>query len=364
VAVELARMQQREGHTVLAVSLAPLPEGPSARVFRDAGISVKTIAKGPRVDLSLPLRLGAYLRREHATVVHTHNPHALIYGAPAARLAGAVTIHSKHGMNPDRTRRLWLRRTAARLVDAYVAVSPALRAAALTNGDCDSKRLRVVSNGIDVTRFAPDPEARRSLRRELGIPDDAWVVCTVGRLAPEKDQAMLVDAMTPLLDERRRLLIVGDGPERDALREQIARTGKGAYVCMTGARSDIERVLAACDAFALTSRTEGLPLVLLEAMATALPVISTAVGGIPDLVEHRATGLLVPAKGGREPLTRQLDWLSMDESLSHQIGRAARYHVVKRYSVERMASEYAALYRSALASRENAALQELALTGS
>jgi glycosyltransferase involved in cell wall biosynthesis len=186
-------------------------------------------------------------------------------------------------MNPDRARRLWLRRTAARLVDAYVAVSPALRAAALTNGDCDAKRLRVVSNGIDVTRFAPNPEARRSVRRELGIPDDAWVVCTVGRLAPEKDQAMLVDAVAPLLDERRRLLIVGDGPERDALREQIARTGKGSYVYMTGARSDVERILAASDAFALTSRTEGLPLVLLEAMATALPVISTAVGGIPDL---------------------------------------------------------------------------------
>src|ERR1041384_7651426 len=93
VAVELARVQQSEGHTVLAVSLAPLPEGPSARLFRDAGISVKTIAKGPRVDLSLPLRLGAYLRREHATVVHTHNPHALIYGAPAARLAGVGRAH-------------------------------------------------------------------------------------------------------------------------------------------------------------------------------------------------------------------------------------------------------------------------------
>src|ERR1041385_2554089 len=362
VAVELARKQRSEGHTVLAVSLAPLREGPSARVFRDAGISTKTIAKGPRVDVSLPLRLGAYLRREHATVVHTHNPHALIYGAPAARLAGAGAIHSKHGMNPDRARRLWLRRTAARLVDTYVAVSPALRAAALANEDCDSKRLRVVSNGIDVTRFAPNSRVRCSVRRELGIHDDAWVVCTVGRLAPEKDQAMLVDAMIPLLDERRRLLIVGDGPERDALREQIARTGKGAYVYMTGARSDVERILAACDVFALTSRTEGLPLVLLEAMATALPVISTAVGGIPDLVQHRVTGFLVPAKGGLGPLTRQLEWLSMDESLSHQIGRAARHHIVKEYSVERMASEYAALYTNALASRHNAARQTAALS--
>jgi len=364
MAVELARLQRSKGHTVLAVSLAPPPEGPNAKLFRDAGIRVTTIAKNPGVDFTLPLRLALYLRGVHATIVHTHNPQALIYGAPAARLSGAVAIHSKHGMNPDRFRRVWLRRVAARLVDAFVAVSPALRTVALANRDCDSNLLHVISNGVDVTRFAPNSEARRSVRRELGIPDDAWVVCTVGRLAPEKDQATLVDAMAPLLDERRRLVIVGDGPEREALRAQIARSAKGAYVHMTGARSDVERVLAACDAFALTSRTEGLPLVLLEAMATALPVISTPVGGIPDLLSHRANGFLLPAGGDRAPLTRQLNWLSMDESLSRQIGRAARYHVVKQYSVERMASEYAALYTSALASHGNAAAETAALTGS
>lgn len=99
---------------------------------------------------------------------------------------------------------------------------------------------------------------------------------------------------------------------------------------MTGARSDVERVLAACDAFALTSRT-GLPLVLLEAMATALPVISTAVGGVPDLVSHRATGFLVTAGTDHAPLTRQLDRLSMNGSLSRQIGRAARIAPGRRY---------------------------------
>lgn len=197
MAVELARMQRSEGHTVLAVSLAPLPEGRNAQLFRDAGISATTIAKGHGVDLSLPLRLALYLRRNRTTSVHTHDPHALIYGAPAARLSGAIAIHSKHGMNPDRSRRVWLRRAAARLVDAYVAVSPALRVVALANRDCDSRLLHVISNGVDATRFAPNSEARRSVRAELGIPDDAWVVCTVGRLAPEKDQAALVDAMPP-----------------------------------------------------------------------------------------------------------------------------------------------------------------------
>jgi glycosyltransferase involved in cell wall biosynthesis len=126
---------------------------------------------------------------------------------------------------------------------------------------------------------------------------------------------------------------------------------------MTGVRLDAERVLAAADAFALTSRTEGLPLVLLEAMATGLPVVTSAVGGIPDVVEHRATGLLFTA-GAVGPLSRQLDWLSADGPLSRQLGRAARHHVVKHYSVERMATEYDALYASALWQRERHAIRE------
>ena len=186
VAVDLARLQRTSGHEVLAVSIAPGPEGPSGAAFRQVGVRTETIAKGPRFDPSLPVRLAAYLRRHRVSVVHTHNPHALIYGAPAARLAGAVAIHSKHGMNPDRGRRLWLRRMAARFVDAYVAVTPALATVALASGDCDSSRIHVISNGIDVVRFAPNRRARQKVRAELGIPDDAWVVGTVGRLAPDK----------------------------------------------------------------------------------------------------------------------------------------------------------------------------------
>jgi glycosyltransferase involved in cell wall biosynthesis len=357
VAVQLAKLQQDDGHTVLAVSLAPGATGPSAKLFREAGVSTATVAKGPRVDPSLPIRLAMHLRRHHVAVVHTHNPHALIYGAPAAHLSGAVAIHSKHGMNPDRPRRLWLRRNAARFVDAYVAVTPALKTAAIASGDCERSRLHVISNGIDVNRFAPNPAARREVRSELGISDDAWVVCTVGRLAEEKNQGALVDAMAPLLDQRRRLVIVGDGPARSTLREQLDGMDRGHFVCMTGARGDVERLLAAADVFALTSRTEGLPLVLLEAMATGLPVVSSAVGGIPDVVEHRATGLLFEA-GALEPLRRQLDWLSMDAPLSRQLGRAARHHVVTRYSVERMAAEYDALYADALWRRERRAIRE------
>ncbi len=349
VAGNLARLQRAAGHEVLAVSIAsgPGPEGPTAAAFRATGALPETIAKRRRVDPSLPVRLAAHLRRHHVNVVHTHNPHALIYGAPAAWLSGAIVIHTKHGMNPDRRRRLWLRRTAAKLVDAYVAVSPSLATKALEQGDCESFRLHVIPNGVDVARFAPSRLGRDKIRSELGIPDDAWLVGTVGRLAPEKDQALLLDAMAPLLSEGRRLVIVGDGPERSALRARIAKIPGGRYVYMLGERHDVDSILAALDAFALTSRTEGLPLVLLEAMATGLPVVSTAVGGIPDLVEHRVTGFLLPA-GAQASLTSELALLSTNGLLSQQMGEAGRREVHMRYSVGRMAQEYGALYESTL----------------
>ena len=218
---------------------------------------------------------------------------------------------------------------------------------AIEQGDCNPGRLHVIPNGIDAVRFAPSLSGRRSVREELGISDAAWVVGTVGRLAPEKDQALLVDAMAPLLGVDRQLIIVGDGAERDALRARIARLPTARYVHMMGEREDVESILAACDAFALTSRTEGLPLVLLEAMATRLPVLSTAVGGIPDLVEHGVTGFLSPA-GERAPLTECLGILSTDGALARKVGEAGRHEILQRHSVNRMAKEYGALYERTL----------------
>jgi glycosyltransferase involved in cell wall biosynthesis len=348
VALDLATKQRGAGHFVVAVSLATPPEGPIAREFQRAGVRTETVAKGDGVDASLPMRLAALLRSERVDVVHTHNPHALIYGAPAAGLARAAIVHTKHGANPDVPRRRWLRRVASTLVDACVAVTPALAAVARRDQDCNPELLHVIPNGIDMQRFTPRAEARARIRAELGIPGDAWVVGTVGRLAPEKDQALLIDAMAPLLDERRQLVIVGDGGEREALRQRVNQTLRGAYVHLTGARDDVESMLAAFDVFALSSKTEGLPLVLLEAMATELPVISSAVGGIPDVVRHDSTGILFPS-GDKNALTKELVRLFGSPELGKRIGTAGRLAVTETHSLERMFESYDALYRSVVA---------------
>ncbi len=346
VAHDLAARQRRDGHEVTVLALAA-PDGPMAEELARAGVATRALVKRGGFDPTLPARLALFFVRSHIDVVHTHNPQPLIYGAPASRLVGARAIHTKHGANLYGGRQLALIRLAARLVDAYVAVSEVTARVARERREVAEARLRVIENGIDLDRFHPDGAARASARAELRIPPDAWLVGTVGRLSPEKDQALLLRAAAPLLDEKARLVVVGDGAESGAL-EGLRRTlPAGRFIHLVGARRDVPRLLAALDAFALPSRSEGLPLVIPEAMATGLPVVATAVGGVPSVIDQGATGFLVPP--GDEPALRErLAVLRADRALGRVLGARGRTVALERYSAERMARDYLALYQAAL----------------
>ena len=348
VALDLAIGQRALGHEVLAVSLAAPPDGPLAADFVAHQIGVHTVAKRDGFDLSLPLRLAWLFARERVEIVHTHNPQPLIYGAAAAKLARARAVHTKHGANPDTGRRLQLRRAAALMADAYVAVSAITADIARKNREVPERKLKTVPNGIDLARFHPDAEARAQVRRELGIGERAWVVGTVGRLASEKDQALLIDALASSLSEDRQLVIIGDGAERESLAARRAALGDRArFVHLPGARRDVPRVLAALDVFALSSKTEGLPLVIPEAMATGLPVVSTAVGGIPGVLDEGLTGFLTPA-GDAATLGDRFARLASDRKLAEDCGRRGRDTALSRYSAERMVRDYLDIYRQVL----------------
>lgn len=355
VALELSRAQRARGHRVLAVSLAPAPDGPLADEFRASGVTATRIPKrGAGFDFGLPLRLARLLRAERVDVVHSHNPQPLIYGAPAAKLAGAAAIHTKHGKNPVSPRRRWLMRAASAMTHAYVAVAPTTARVAEVNRECNPDKLRTIPNGIDVERFRRSETARRETRAELGIDEAAFVIGTVGRLAPEKDQALLLRAALPLLGPERRLVVVGDGPERAALAAIVASAPAGRWVHLLGARPDPERWLSCFDVFVLSSRTEGLPLVIPEAMAAENAVISSSVGGIPDVLEHGVTGLLFEA-GDAHALRAELSRLADDPERVRELGRRARAVAARRYSHQRMAADYEQLYQAALAARRRPA---------
>jgi glycosyltransferase involved in cell wall biosynthesis len=341
VALDLAAGQVARGHRVAAMSLAGEPDGPLASELAAAGVAVHRLARKPRLDPALVGKLARALRGLGAQLVHTHNPLPLIYGAPAGRLAGAAVVHTKHGRNPGSRAEVILRRGAARLVGAFVAVSETTAAQARDQRDCPPRVLRVIPNGIRLERFRPDAGDRAAVRAELGIPADAWVVGTVGRVDEFKNQALLIDATEGRRGESYRVVIVGDGPVHAAL---VAR--RAPHVILTGRRMDVARILPAFDVFALTSKSEGLPLVVPEAMAAGLPVVTTAVGGLPDVVDEGITGHLAPVEVGA--VAAALDRLANDRATARAMGARAREVALTRYSADRMLDDYLAVYAELL----------------
>lgn len=338
VALDLAAAAVAAGFPTAVISLAAEPGGPLADEFANAGVGVFSCPKRGSLDITLVPRLARLLKKLGATIVHTHNPLPLVYGAPAGRLVRARVIHTKHGLNPSGTANLVLRSGAALLTDAFVAVSEVTAAQAREKHEAPT--VLVIPNGIRLDRFRPDDSMRAAVRNEFHIPLDAWTVGTIGRLDDFKNQPMLIDAMKPLLAHGAHLLIVGDGPMRTDVDAAAAAAGPNVHV--VGRRMDVARMLAAMDVFALPSKTEGLPLVVPEAMASSLPVVCTRVGGLPDVIEEGVTGHLIDV----DPLAmrRALTSLRENPSLAHAMGEAARRTALSRYSAERMWTDYKALY--------------------
>ncbi|MGH7437652.1 MAG: glycosyltransferase [Polyangiaceae bacterium] len=344
VVLDLAKVQKAAGHRVAVLTLSN-PDGALSGEMRQVVDTLDSVPKRARgLDPTLPFRLARWFRAHRAEVVHTHNELPLIYGAPGGKMAGARVVHTKHGIVGVTRGAHWLRRAAARCVDSFVAVSAATADTARAQHECVPRTLSVVINGADLSRFPAPAGAREAVRRELGVPLDARVLISIGRLVKEKNHALLLRAAAPLLREDRRLIIVGDGALRDALGAQVRGMDAGRYVHMTGARRDVPALLAAADAFVFSSDSEGLPIGLIEAWAAGLPVVSTAVGGIVVAVEDGVTGLLVPP--GDEPaLSAGLRRAFDGDALFASMARRVRTHALGTYSAERMADAYFDLYR-------------------
>ena len=339
--LRMAQAFHERGHDVHVVTLTP-----GGTLRGELGtLPVHDVLRRPGFDTGLYARLWRVFRSLRPDVVHTHNSVPLEYASPAARLARVpCIIHTKHGHIAYSKASLQLARAATRVVDHFVAVSKDTAATAAQNERPRPKRLAVIENGIPLGKFAPDELARRAIREELGIAKGALVVGSVGRLVEEKDYPLLVRAMGPLLGEQVRLVIVGEGIVRGEIEAAIAELPPSAraYVTLTGARRDVARVLSAFDVYVSSSRAEGLPLALAEAMASRLPIVATAVGGVPDIVPSQV-GVLVP-HGDAQALRAEINLLLEDSSARSSMGEAARTYALGRFAEERMLDRYLELY--------------------
>lgn len=348
--LQLSRALLRRGHEAFVATLSP---GGALRSEFE-GIAITEIPRRPGFDPLALAKLTKHVSAIRPDAVHTHNPSPMFLGVPAARLLRVPSIvHTKHGANIYGPRSLRASRVVARWTTAFVAVSDGTAGAARVKERVPRHLLRVIPNGIPLHDFGENAETRSRIRDELGIPRDAFVIGSVGRLAPEKDYPLLVRATLPLLGERGRLVLVGDGPSRATIEETIPEERR-RFVHLTGVRHDVSALLTAFDVFSLTSITEGLPLAIPEAMASGLPVVATAVGGLPGIVLPE-TGILAP-HGDTEGLRRAFELLRNDPSKRAAMGRAAAQHAVRSFSLETMADRYEELYRDERARQRHSGL--------
>jgi sugar transferase (PEP-CTERM/EpsH1 system associated) len=303
-------------------------------------------------------RLVRMMRTYRPHIVHSRN-WGTIEAIPAARLAGVpVAIHSEHGYELDMlaglpVRRRIFRRAAYGMADAVFAVSRELRDYHAKQAWISSERIRVICNGVDTKRFCPNPESRATLRRRFGLPQDRFIVGTVGRMVPIKDHGTLLRAVDGLVQRcvDAHALLVGSGPELERT-QQLADTSPGlaGRVTFLGASEEIPELLNTMDVFALPSISEGMSNTLLEAMATGLPVIATAVGGNTEVIDHEKSGWLIRPRD-HESLASLLTRLASREDLRQKYGAAARKRIVECFSLDRMLNNYAQLYLGLAARR-------------
>lgn len=296
-------------------------------------------------------RLVRMMRSIQPDVVHSRNWGG-IEAVPAARFAGVpFVVHSEHGYELDSLdglpwRRRIFRRAAYAMADAVFTNSRELRDYHARQAGIPENRLGVIYNGVDTNRFKPQLSLRHQLRQELRVPADNLLVGSVGRLVTIKDHVTLLKAASTLANHGLNVtvLLVGAGPEMANLQNRVAEDGGlSGRVLFTGGSDRIPELLNAMDVFVLPSLGEGMSNTLLEAMASALPVIASRVGGNPELIEDGRTGLLFTA-GDSASLAAQINILA-DCALRHRLGSAARETAIRLFSLDRMVGNYRNLYR-------------------
>jgi glycosyltransferase involved in cell wall biosynthesis len=316
------------------------------------GVDVVALNRRPGLDFGVARALARGIRERDIEVVHAHQYTPFFYPA-LGRLVGlhdARIILTEHGRHyPDivsSKRRLFNHLVLDQMADAVNAVC-GFSADALGKKDGFARaRIEVIENGIDLSRYTT-PTSRADARAQLGLDAQRQYVACVARFHPVKDHATLIKAFAKAAAARPQahLLLVGDGPLRGDLTALVSSLGLTDRVTFMGVRRDVPLILCAADVFALTSVSEGASITLLEAQASALPIVVTAVGGNPELVRDGLDGLLAP-RADVDGLGAALLRILEDEALAAKMGQSGQQHVREQYRLEDTVQRYDRLYRT------------------
>jgi glycosyltransferase involved in cell wall biosynthesis len=322
--------------------------------LRGEGFAVEVLQRRAGVDWRCSLRLARFLRRERVDLLHAHQYTPFFYSLTARflyrRPAVLFTEHGRHYPDYPRRKRMLANRLLLQRRDCVVGVGEAVRQALIRNEGLSPERVSVIYNGIDLAAFANGVHERLAVRQEIGVGASDLVLLQVARLDYLKDHATALRMLERVVKScpQARLVLVGEGPERDKIEGILRERDLGPFVRLLGLRGDVARLVPAADVFLLTSISEGIPVTLIEAMAAGLPIVSTRVGGVAEVVEDGQTGLLAPS-GDDAALAAHVLRLGEDLALRRQLGQKGRARARALFSEAQMHTGYVRIYREMLA---------------
>ncbi|KAF1085502.1 Alpha-D-kanosaminyltransferase [Sporotomaculum syntrophicum] len=325
-----------------------------------AGENIKTLPLPLAGEVSLEKDyasfniLRKFMRQEQVHLAHAHGAKAALIARPAALCAGVPSIYTVHNSIFNEHWPAWKNNIAAvaehvlSWSTGYIlTVSNALGEEIRHRQKISPAKIKVIHNGIQLSGF-DHKGTKQNLKEEWNIPLDRTVVGTVARMAPQKGLSVLVKAAKQLIGKYNvHFLIVGDGPLRGELEEQIRLSSINDYFTFTGMLKDISQAYSSMDIFVLPSITEGLPLTVLEAMAFSLPIVATSVGGVPEIIESGECGFLAPP-GDHQALAAQIAGLLDCPAKRTEFSHKGRHRVQEKFAAAKMIEETKNIYYSLL----------------
>jgi glycosyltransferase involved in cell wall biosynthesis len=349
VAIQIVSGLNRQRYEPVLVSLMGRRNCIVDRELDESGVEVRYLGKHLGFDYRMFSQVHGVLKDCRADIVHTHLQ-VLRYVFPAAAfLKQALVVHTVHNLAEREIEpgMRWLQGYA--LQHGVVPVAVAEEVALSLEKVYGVPKCRVIPNGIPTGSYTGSTMPRWEWRAREGFSESDLLFVCVARLAPQKNHALLLNGFAggPAADRKAHLLLVGDGALRKRLESQVEALGLSRQVHFLGLRADIPEILRASDVFVLSSDFEGNPLCVMEAMAAGLPIVSTAVGGVPALLESDKQGLLVPP-GDRQGLSKAMMALLQNQEARNSWGRAAMRRAKERFDVSTMVQAYEEVYEQIL----------------
>lgn len=343
--LEICRRIDRSAYSPSVCSF--FENGKLSEEFIKMNVPVYTVPKKRNLDWTLPFRLAKLFKKTNVDIVHTHNPSVWLYGGIAAKIAGIPLIHTEH-TSSDYNAVRWgrIERFLSFFTQKITSVSESVAEFMIENEGISRKIVQVIHNGVKSEDYDIAVN-RKNKRNDLGLAENDFVFINVARFYPNKDHSTLLRSFSLMLKKNPgcKLLLAGDGPLKESAIKEAAAYGLNGNVKFLGNRRDISEILKVSDVFVLSSIKEGLPIVILEAMASGLPVIATRVDGNTEVVNHDETGFIVPASDPNA-LSEMMIHVQLDKKKSVEMGQKGRQRVKKYFTFEKMVGEYRKLYDS------------------